>query len=130
MFAINKLPLVEGIVVIIHLFGFFAFIVIFWAGDMKSKCPDNRLTVTKGDGPEDSRQHHLHDFPGCQWLGKLRPCGRSRSALGEAMLMQSITDISVYRRPYSVSHWRGCRCSFGKSPSALIYGPCAQDDTC
>ncbi|KAK4907132.1 hypothetical protein LTR49_023827, partial [Elasticomyces elasticus] len=30
MFAINKMPLVEGLVVNIHLFGFFAFVVIFW----------------------------------------------------------------------------------------------------
>ncbi|KAK5676171.1 hypothetical protein LTR17_027749, partial [Elasticomyces elasticus] len=30
MFAINKMPLIEGLVVIIHLFGFFAFVVIFW----------------------------------------------------------------------------------------------------
>ncbi|KAK5739630.1 hypothetical protein LTR17_005114 [Elasticomyces elasticus] len=30
MFAINKMPLIEGLVVTIHLFGFFAFVVIFW----------------------------------------------------------------------------------------------------
>jgi len=30
VFAVNKLPLVEGIVVLVHLFGFFAFIAIFW----------------------------------------------------------------------------------------------------
>ncbi|KAK4556672.1 hypothetical protein LTR86_006243 [Recurvomyces mirabilis] len=30
MFAINKMPLIEGLVVVIHLFGFFAFVVIFW----------------------------------------------------------------------------------------------------
>nr|OQO19071.1 hypothetical protein B0A51_14967 [Rachicladosporium sp. CCFEE 5018] len=30
MFAINKLPLIEGLVVIIHLFGFFAFVVVLW----------------------------------------------------------------------------------------------------
>lgn len=30
MFAINKLPLIEGFVVITHLFGFFAFIVVLW----------------------------------------------------------------------------------------------------
>jgi choline transport protein len=33
MFAMNNMPLVEGIVVIIHLFGFIAFIVIFWVGN-------------------------------------------------------------------------------------------------
>ena len=30
MFAINKMPLIEGLVVIIHLFGFFAFVVVLW----------------------------------------------------------------------------------------------------
>ncbi|KAK5689387.1 hypothetical protein LTR17_026291, partial [Elasticomyces elasticus] len=30
VFAINKMPLIEDLVVIIHLFGFFAFVVIFW----------------------------------------------------------------------------------------------------
>ncbi|KAK5706031.1 hypothetical protein LTR97_001017 [Elasticomyces elasticus] len=30
MFAINKMPLIEGLVVTIHIFGFFAFVVIFW----------------------------------------------------------------------------------------------------
>ncbi|OQO14715.1 hypothetical protein B0A48_00096 [Cryoendolithus antarcticus] len=30
MFAINKLPLIEGLVVIIHLFGFFAFLAVLW----------------------------------------------------------------------------------------------------
>ncbi|KAK4906458.1 hypothetical protein LTR49_024385 [Elasticomyces elasticus] len=30
MFAIDKMPLIEGLVVTIHLFGFFAFVVIFW----------------------------------------------------------------------------------------------------
>ncbi|KAK4900467.1 hypothetical protein LTR49_027446 [Elasticomyces elasticus] len=30
MFPINKMPLIEGLVVIIHLFGFVTFVVIFW----------------------------------------------------------------------------------------------------
>ncbi|KAK5695095.1 hypothetical protein LTR17_024620 [Elasticomyces elasticus] len=30
MFTINKTPLIKGLVVIIHLFGFFAFVLIFW----------------------------------------------------------------------------------------------------
>lgn len=47
MFAINKMPLVEGLVVIIHVFGFFAFIVILWV--MGPRTPGSETFTTFAD---------------------------------------------------------------------------------
>ena len=50
MFAINKLLLVEGLVVIIHLFGFFAFVVIFWVMGPRNSASETFLTFTDANG--------------------------------------------------------------------------------
>ncbi|KAK6435712.1 hypothetical protein LTR95_008098 [Oleoguttula sp. CCFEE 5521] len=47
MFAINKLPLIEGLVVIIHLFGFFAFVVVLWVTGPRT--PGNVTFTTFAD---------------------------------------------------------------------------------
>lgn len=50
MFAINKLPLAEGLVVIIHLFGFFAFVVILWVMGPRDPASETFLTFTDANG--------------------------------------------------------------------------------
>lgn len=50
MFAINKLPLIEGIVVIIHLFGFLAIIVIFWVMGPRTPASETFLTFQDSNG--------------------------------------------------------------------------------
>jgi len=64
IFAINKMPPVEGVVVIIHLFGFFAFIVIFWVGWEKAKSGISPAADhIAGHGPSDTRQPNVYNIP-------------------------------------------------------------------
>ena len=46
MFAINKLPAVEILFVVIHLFGFVTFVVIFWAMGPRDPASETFLTFT------------------------------------------------------------------------------------
>ena len=50
MFLINKLPLFEGLVVIIHLFGFFAFVVVLWVMGPRASASETFLTFTDANG--------------------------------------------------------------------------------
>lgn len=49
---IRKLPLLEGIVLTLHVFGFFAFVTVLWVSSRSLPLPDSfsMLTIT-GNGP-------------------------------------------------------------------------------
>lgn len=48
--AIGKLPILEGLAVVLHFFGFFAFIIILWVSETPIK--KNMVKVAEGSVPE------------------------------------------------------------------------------
>jgi choline transport protein len=48
--AIGKMPILEGIAVVLHIFGFFAFVIIFWVMGPRAPAGETFTTFADGNG--------------------------------------------------------------------------------
>ncbi|KAK0927720.1 hypothetical protein LTR29_017549 [Friedmanniomyces endolithicus] len=91
MFAINKMPLIEGLVVTIHLFGFFAFVVIFWV--LCPREPASRV-FTEFQGMEAHRPERLGKLRVATLVAVVGPSAALIGADAAVHLAEELKDAS------------------------------------